>query len=117
MTPVMSSCSLAAIAASVSRLNCLERNRVRAGDWVVVRTCNSTYCLCAQDDGSFLVSGGWFARTSPHPQNVRVNGCTWGGRIIKVDIVAAVGLCLEFGNRVTTSPIVKILVIQRERQN
>jgi hypothetical protein len=34
-----------------------------------------------------------------------------GGSIIKVDIVAACGLSLEFGNRVVTSTIQKIFVV------
>ncbi len=39
------------------------------------------------------------------PLRTTINGCTWGGSAIKVDIVAACGLHLEFGNRVVTSRI------------
>ncbi|MBX2993090.1 MAG: hypothetical protein KF749_18210 [Bacteroidetes bacterium] len=109
--------SLDTVTQSVEHLERVQRKSVRQGDCVIVATCNSTYSLTAQEDGSYFVSGGWFDRMSPVPQAVRVNGCTWGGCIIKVDIVAAVGLCLEFSNRVTTSPIRKIVLIPKERQN
>ena len=44
---------------------------------------------------------------------VKINGCTWGGSAIKIDIVAAAGLCLEFGNKVRTSPIQKIALFPK----
>ncbi|MDL1893177.1 hypothetical protein FBQ87_09855 [Sphingobacteriales bacterium CHB3] len=109
--------SLETITQSIEHLESVQRKSVRPGDCVIVATCNSTYSLKARDDGSYFVSGGWFDRMSSVPLRVRVNGCTWGGCIINVDIVAAVGLCLEFSNRVTTSPIRKIVVISKERQN
>jgi hypothetical protein len=36
---------------------------------------------------------------------VRINGCTWGGRAICEEIIAAPGLFLEFANGVTTTRI------------
>jgi hypothetical protein len=57
------------------------------------------------DDGYFHVSGGWFSNKGLAPFKVRISGCTWGGSLLKADIIAACGLCLEFGNRLITSPI------------
>jgi len=48
------------------------------------------------------------------PVTTSIAGCTWGGSSIKVNIVAACGLCLEFGNRLITSPIQRIIVVRRE---
>jgi hypothetical protein len=44
------------------------------------------------------------------------NGCTWGGSAIKQDIVAALGLRLEFGNSVRTARIREVRVILAEAQ-
>jgi hypothetical protein len=82
------------------------------GDVVVVRTRNSRYSLLYLGDGSFLVSGGWFDQEGVSPATVTVNGCTWGGSVIKTDIVAGRGLCLEFGNRVVTTRIQSVRVIR-----
>jgi hypothetical protein len=46
-----------------------------------------------------------------------ITGCTLGGSVIKLDIVAACGLRLEFGNRVVTTPIQKVYVIRLGSQN
>jgi hypothetical protein len=109
--------TLDTILQSVEHLEQVAKSSFRPGDCMIVKTCNSTYVLRAKDDGSCFASGGWFDQKGSAPTRVHINGCTWGGCVIKVDIVAAVGLCLEFGNRVTTSPIQKIIVIPRERQN
>ena len=94
---------------------CLEgirKSDLRRGDWVVVRTKNSHYSLCALGDGRFCVTGGWFDRTGASPATVTVNGCTWGGSAIKTDVVAGPGLFLEFGNRVVTTRIKKVELIR-----
>jgi hypothetical protein len=76
-----------------------------AGDRVMVTTKNSLYTLWVLGDTQFLVWGGWFDRQGTSPQRVSINGCTWGGSAIKLDIIAALGLRLEFGNRLLTTPI------------
>lgn len=76
---------------------------VRQGDWIVVRTRNSTYSLAAIGDGRFLVSGGWFTAAGAEQLPVRVTGCTWGGSAIHTRMVAAAGMCLEFDNGVRTT--------------
>ena len=54
---------------------------------------------------------------SMSPIKTTIKGCTWGGSIIKTDIVAACGLNLEFGNRLLTSAIQKIIVFPGLRRN
>ncbi len=76
---------------------------VQAGDWIVVRTKNSTYALAAAGDGTFTVSGGWFAAAGAEATAVRVVGCTWGGSAILERMVAAPGMCIEFDNGVRTT--------------
>ena len=46
-----------------------------------------------------------------------INGCTWGGSAIMIDIVAACGLHLEFGNRVVTSKIRQFSVVRSRKQS
>ena len=76
---------------------------VQPGDWIVVRTRNSTYSLAAMGDGTFAVSGGWFAKEAVEPAYVRVVGCTWGGSAILQRMIAAPGMCIEFDNGVRTT--------------
>lgn len=109
--------TLETIARAAGLLQPVSRARVQTGDSIIVVTCNSVYFLLAQEDGSFLASGGWFSQTADSPQRVRINGCTWGGSAIKTDVVAAVGLNLEFGNRVVTSAIQRIFFFPRGYDN
>ena len=76
---------------------------VQPGDWIVVRTKNSTYSLAAVGDGTFTVSGGWFAAEHADESRVRVRGCTWGVSAILERMIAAPGMCIEFDNGVRTT--------------
>jgi hypothetical protein len=82
------------------------------GDYVVVTTENSVYSIQVLDDATYLVRGGWFDRQKLSPVTLTVSGCTWGGSVIKRDILAACGLHIEFGNRVLTSRVRDVLVIR-----
>ncbi len=104
--------TLGAIAKQVDKLKALPRAKLCFGDQVVVTTLNSTYSIQVLQDGLYSISGGWFDRESLSPLETTINGCTWGGSAIKVDIVAACGLHLEFGNRVVTSRIKEFDVIR-----
>lgn len=103
---------LDALAAEADRLPAVMRTDLRSGDFLVVTTRNSVYSLCLLEDGSYSVAGGWFDRQGGSPQRVGVNGCTFGGRAIKSDVVAAPGLFLEFENRVTTTRIREARVLR-----
>jgi hypothetical protein len=85
---------------------------VRPGDWIVVKTKNSTYSLAPLGEGAYRVSGGWFATNHEEDRNVRITGCTWGGAVIHTRLVAAVGMYLEFDNGVRTTRIRDIKVIR-----
>jgi hypothetical protein len=95
----------------------VPRSRLQAGDFVFVKTCNSEYSIRADQDGLFTVSGGWFDLKGKSPSRTTIRGCTWGGSAIKIDIVAACGLRIEFGNRLITSPIQKIFVFSHWMKN
>jgi hypothetical protein len=82
------------------------------GTRVMVITENSVYSIDVLDGATYSVRGGWFDRQRLSPIQTSIAGCTWGGSVIKVDIVAACGLRLEFGNRVLTSRIREVHVIR-----
>ena len=93
------------------RLRQVYKADLRSGDCLIVQTRNSLYKMEVIGDGWVEITGGWFDRKGTSPMRVRINGCTWGGSAIKPNVAAACGLCLEFGNRVVTSPIRRILVL------
>ncbi len=107
------------LAARVTHARSLEevrRQDLHAGDRVLVTTRNSLYKIWVLDEGVYWVSGGWFDLQRISPQRIAINGCTWGGSAIKRDIVAALGLRLEFGNCVRTTRIRDVRVIPAEAQ-
>ena len=91
----------------------VRKNQLELGDRVIVKTRNSTYSLCALGDDTFAVSGGWFERGGETPTLVTVNGCTYGGTVIRHDVVAGPGLFLEFGNNVLTTRIQDVRVLRQ----
>ena len=99
---------------SVEHLRLVRKADLSPGDWVVVKTLRSTYRIEVKSTGQYKVSGGWFDQKGLSPIQLGIAGCTWGGSAIKIDIVAACGLCLEFTNRLTTSPIQKIILFRRQ---
>lgn len=103
--------NLALIVEQSQHLMQVRKVDVGSGDRLYVKTNNSLYTIQSVGDGDYLVSGGWFDRKGVSPLKTTITGCTWGGSIIKPGIVAACGLCLEFGNRVITTPIKKVWVI------
>jgi len=95
----------------------IYRKELRNGDLILVRTCNSNYTIRVLGAERFSVSGGWFDRRGIAPLPVTIAGCTWGGSVIKVDVIVACGLCIEFGNRVRTSMVRSIAVLGGEVPN
>lgn len=110
-------CSLATLVEQTKQLKQVRKADLRTGDRVFVVTCNSIYSIQAVEGGGYLVSGGWFDRKGVSPMKTNIAGCTWGGSAIKLDIVAACGLRLEFGNRVVTSTIRKVFVLPYGNEN
>ena len=103
--------TLNAIVDHVERLDAIRKTDLELGDQVLVTTRNSTYTIHVLQEELYAVSGGWFDKHGLSPSKVTINGCTWGGRAIKWDIIAACGLHLEFGNQVVTSRILECQVI------
>ncbi len=107
--------TLGAIVEQARESECLLKTDLCCGDQVIVRTRNSVYSLWALGDGSYAVTGGWFDRQQVSPMLIGVNGCTYGGSVIRHDVVAAPGLFLEFGNGVSTTRIVDVRLIRQGR--
>ena len=91
--------------------NQIHKSGLKVGDTIILKTNNSAYLIKVLGEEQYTVTGGWFDKNNLSPATLTINGCTWGGSIIKNDIVAACGLHLEFGNRVVTSRINKIFHI------
>jgi hypothetical protein len=101
-----------AIAENAESREQVRKRDLHCGDRVLVRTGNSSYTIWVLAEDLYWVWGGWFDRRGVAPQRVAIKGCTWGGSALKSDVVAARGLCLEFGNRVLTTPIREVRVIR-----
>lgn len=95
----------------------LSKADLAPGDRVFVKTRNSLYDIRVLGNGMYSVSGGWFDKKGLSPMTTGIAGCTWRGTAIKVDIVAACGLSLEFGNRLITSTIQKVILLPLGWQN
>jgi len=109
--------SLERIVERTTYLQQVPKADLNFGDLVLITTRNSLYTIYVLNKGIYLVSGGWFDRKGLSPRKTAIVGCTWGGSIIKADIVAACGLRLEFGNRVITTTIKKICIIRSGSNN
>lgn len=96
----------------VGDLSAVSRSELMIGDVMLIRTRNSLYTIRLTARGCYSATGGWFDRKGLSPHPIAINGCTWGGTLIKVDILAACGLCIEFSNRVVTSPVRSIVVLR-----
>lgn len=105
------------IVKQVDDIQKVQKGSLEPGDYVFVKTHNSLYSICKREDELFEVCGGWFDRKGLSPAVLSIRGCTWGGSIINIGIVAARGLFLEFGNNLITSPIRKIVVIKSRQLN
>lgn len=115
-----SGCCARTLGAIVERAQSDDRAVVRKselspGDRVIVRTRNSVYSLYVLGDDTFVVSGGWFERHGGgSPALTSVNGCTYGGSVIRHDVVGGPGMFLEFGNNVLTTRIEDVRIVRRD---
>jgi hypothetical protein len=101
-----------AILGQIRLVRPVQKSELKPGDCVLVVTENSVYSIHVLEDATYRVQGGWFDRQGLSPIRLSISGCTWGGSVLKHDIVAACGLRLEFGNRVVTSRIREVRVIR-----
>jgi hypothetical protein len=109
--------SLESIVAHSLRVKGVRKSDLSPGDRVFIKTCNSLYEILVLGNGKYSVSGGWFDKKGLSPRKIGITGCTWSGSAVKVDIVAACGLCLEFENRLITSTIQKVMLLPFGWQN
>lgn len=93
------------LAEAASLVGGVRRRDLDPGDRVIVSTKNSVYSLIARADGSFDVSGGWFAREGVGTVRLEVLGCTAGGHALFTEHIAASGLFLEFSDGLRTTRI------------
>jgi len=114
MSPLAGAGLLESQIRSADHLPQVRKSDIHPGDWVFVKTLRSTYRIEVKSTGRYEVSGGWFDQKGLSPMELGIAGCTWGGSAIKVDIVAACGLCLEFANSLTTSRIQKIILFRQQ---
>ncbi len=105
------------IISNVDNLHQVKKADLHPGDEVQLQTSNSMYLIKVDENGDYIVSGGWLDKMAIAPAKLSINGCTWGGSVIKTDIVAACGLYLEFSNRLVTSKIKKIYYFPRSLKN
>jgi hypothetical protein len=101
------------IVSAAPQVEGMRADDLQPGDWVIVRTRNSTYTLRANADGTFDAEGGWFARERESGRGLRIAGCTWGGSVLLTRMIAAPGMFLEFGNRVRTTRIREVRCLRR----
>jgi hypothetical protein len=100
------------IVETAEQISGIRAEEVQPGDWLVVKTKNSSYSLAALGEGLYRVSGGWFASHGEEDRDVRIAGCTWGGAVIHTRLIAAVGMFLEFDNGVRTTRIRDVRLIR-----
>jgi len=104
--------TLTQLATTAPALDGIWKHDTRPGDWIIVRTRNSTYTLGVEADQMIVVSGGWFAGADAGANRVRVSGCTWGGSAILTGMLAAPGMCVEFSNGVRTTRVREVQLVR-----
>ena len=109
--------NLAKIVSRMDSLQHVSRESLQPGDVVYIKTLNSVYIIRKAENNLYEVSGGWFDRKGLSPAITTIRGCSWGGSIINISMVAACGLYLEFGNNLVTSPIRQIIVVKSIQMN
>lgn len=100
---------LSELVEQVERQPNISKSTLHFNDRLIIKTQNSVYTIISLGQNDVLVFGGWFDKRGLTPYHTQINGCTWGGSILKQDIIASCGMCIEFANRVTTSSVQEIL--------
>lgn len=108
---------LDALIAQTGHMTGLHKSHFRSGDLLIAWTRNSVYRIRSLGGTLVEVTGGWFDKKGLSPMRTSIAGCSWGGNAIIPGLAAANGLCLEFGNRLITTPVVRIVCVPREQQN
>lgn len=95
----------------------VSKKSLKRQDYLLVKTLNSLYKIQKIEDNLYEISGGWFDKKGISPSRMNIRGCTWGGSIIHINMLAACGLCVEFSNNVITSPVSQVIIIKAGNLN
>jgi hypothetical protein len=109
--------SLERLIGMLGKIPMVHKCDLQTGDMLEILTLNSRYTIRVLEEEMYRVSGGWFDSQGGGPVDIAIKGCTWGGSTIKIDVIAACGLCIEFGNRVVTSVVQRIIILPHEIGN
>ena len=94
-----------------SRAVGIRRSELFAGDVLMLYTRNSVYTAQYLGNGKFSVTGGWFDLNEDQSSEISIAGSTWGGKCINRELLASPGMRVEFGNRVITSVLQRVVRI------
>lgn len=100
---------LSTLVENASNADGVRRGELNPGDVLLLYTQNSIYTVRVISPNRFSVSGGWFDLNNARGIETTIVGCTWGGSSIHRDFVASCGMRIEFGNRVLTSILQRIV--------
>ncbi|TDI76590.1 MAG: hypothetical protein E2O84_02405 [Bacteroidetes bacterium] len=109
--PIRSIHELGALVESAAQAEGVRRGDLNPGDVLMLYTQNSIYTARVLSHNKFRVSGGWFDLNNMPGFETTIVGCTWGGSSIHRDFVASCGMRTEFGNRVLTSILQRVVRI------
>ncbi|MDA0683449.1 MAG: hypothetical protein O2797_00460 [Bacteroidetes bacterium] len=109
--------SLSALTDHASHAVGIKRSDLNPGDVIMLYTRNSVYTARFMEDGRFAVSGGWFDQHYDRAFVTSITGCTWGGKCINREFVGSCGMRVEFGNRVLTSVLQRVVCVPRVLMN
>lgn len=109
--------SLTALTEHAAQASGVRRGDLHPGDVVVFYTSNSVYRARRLSDGRFAVTGGWFDKHYTSEFVTSITGCTWGGKCINREFVGSCGMRVEFGNRVITSVLQRVVRIPGSMMN
>ena len=89
----------------------IKKSDIKKGQRLIVKTTHSTYEFDYLGNNEYMVKGGYFDINNLSPCRVIINGCTWGGSMLKIDVVAVENMYMEMRLKkeqktVTTSKII-----------
>lgn len=85
----------------------IDLTKLAVGTTVEARTKNSSYFIEVLGNGDYKIRGG---KHFPTTTVMGISGSTWGGSMIKLNWLA-IGMHIEFSNRVTTTEVQALKVI------
>ena len=107
--------NLASLTEQASNALGVRRGDLHAGDVLIMYTRNSVYQARFLGDNRFVLTGGWFdahrGEGMESGVETTIAGSTWGGKCINRNLIACPGMRVEFGNRVITSVLQRVVKV------